>query len=263
MGRVDLLRYDLATAEKLPVIRRLLGSAPPTPCLDVGSGTGDLTVAVFPEAAPVAVDAWLPNLDSIRREHGGQARLLAASGDCLALRGGAIGTLLCSEVLEHIDDDRAVIAELARVLRPGGRLVVTVPCLYFGIDTYLRLLRVRSVHDFPGPERHVRRGYRESDLRELFGAAGLEVEEVVYLFKPFAKLAIDIVAAAHLVYQRVVHRRRQWTWSDVATPAMSNSAAFRAYRLLYPLLSSLSIFDRLFRFRGGFGIAVRATRRAG
>ena len=40
---------------------------------------------------------------------------------------GAFDRVIASEVLEHIPDDRAAIAELARVLRPGGTLAVTVP----------------------------------------------------------------------------------------------------------------------------------------
>lgn len=38
--------------------------------------------------------------------------------------------VICSETIEHIEDDSAVIAEIARVLRPGGALVMTVPNLW-------------------------------------------------------------------------------------------------------------------------------------
>ena len=37
--------------------------------------------------------------------------------------------VVCSEVLEHLDDDLAAVRELGRVLKPGGTLAVTVPCL--------------------------------------------------------------------------------------------------------------------------------------
>lgn len=259
MARLDILKYDLATAEKLPVIQDLLRDAA-GPFLDLGSGTGDLTAEAFVRRPAIAVDSWLPNLLGARRDFGAAIRPVQAHGDSLPLSDGTIGTVLCSEVLEHIENDTAVVREIARILRPGGHLILTVPSLRFGVDTYLRFLRIRTVHDFPGPEQHVRRGYREGELREMFGSAGLDVEEVVYLFKPFAKLGIDLVAAAHLAYQRVVHRRTQWTWSDVVEPGVQNGVVFRVYRLVYPLLRGLSRLDRLFRLKGGFGIAVRARR---
>jgi SAM-dependent methyltransferase len=39
----------------------------------------------------------------------------------------SVGTVICSEVLEHIPDDRQALVELTRVLRPDGWLIVTVP----------------------------------------------------------------------------------------------------------------------------------------
>jgi SAM-dependent methyltransferase len=39
-------------------------------------------------------------------------------------------TVLCTSVLEHVDNVEEAIAEIARTLRPGGRLVITVPFLY-------------------------------------------------------------------------------------------------------------------------------------
>jgi SAM-dependent methyltransferase len=45
----------------------------------------------------------------------------------LALPDGAVDLVICSHVLEHVERDRDALAELARVLRPGGRAVIVVP----------------------------------------------------------------------------------------------------------------------------------------
>ena len=52
---------------------------------------------------------------------------VAADITALPFGDGAFDAIVCSHVLEHVDDDRAAMAELARVLRPGGWLVVLVP----------------------------------------------------------------------------------------------------------------------------------------
>lgn len=39
-------------------------------------------------------------------------------------------TVLCTSVLEHVHDAEAVVSEIARILKPGGRLIITIPFLY-------------------------------------------------------------------------------------------------------------------------------------
>jgi ubiquinone/menaquinone biosynthesis C-methylase UbiE len=62
----------------------------------------------------------------------GPAGLPQVVGSALALpvRSASADLVLCSEVLEHVGRPESALEELARVLRPGGRLVLTVPFLY-------------------------------------------------------------------------------------------------------------------------------------
>ncbi len=55
------------------------------------------------------------------------AAAVRADAYCLPFDDGAFDVVIAAEILEHIPDDRAAIAEAVRVLRPGGRLAVTVP----------------------------------------------------------------------------------------------------------------------------------------
>lgn len=109
-------------------------------------------------------------------------------GDAAALpfAAGSFDALLCIHVLEHVAQDRAAIAELRRVLKPGGWAVVSVP---------LRL--DRPTHEDPavtdpaerarlfGERGHVR--YYGADFRERLQAAGFAVE-----MDPAAGLAADL-----------------------------------------------------------------------
>ena len=58
---------------------------------------------------------------------GGRALALLGDAHRLPFPDGAFDAVILSEVLEHIPDDRHAIAEVARILRPGGTLAVTVP----------------------------------------------------------------------------------------------------------------------------------------
>lgn len=72
-------------------------------------------------------------------------------------------TVLCSEVLEHLDDDVSVLAQLADAVRPGGRLFLTVP---------MRAELWTAVDDAVGHRRRYEAGQISGRLRAL----GLEVE---------------------------------------------------------------------------------------
>lgn len=52
---------------------------------------------------------------------------LIGDATCLPFADGAFDAVICSEVLEHLPDYHAALAEMCRVLRPGGRLCITVP----------------------------------------------------------------------------------------------------------------------------------------
>jgi SAM-dependent methyltransferase len=75
--------------------------------------------------------------------------------------------VIAAEVLEHLPDDALAMAELARVLRPGGMLVVSVP--RFGPELVNWALS-REYHEVPGG--HIRI-YRRSQLRHRLASVGL------------------------------------------------------------------------------------------
>lgn len=95
------------------------------------------------------------------------------TGDVVALpfADGCFDRLVAAEVLEHVEDDAAAVAELARVLRIGGRLAVTVPRL--SPERVCWALSA-SYHAPAVPGGHVRI-YRRSQMRRLLEGAGLRV----------------------------------------------------------------------------------------
>lgn len=93
----------------------------------------------------------------------------AVTGNALTLpfADGTFDRVIAAEVLEHIPPDTVAMAELARVLRPGGTMAVTVP--RWGPEVVNWALS-SDYHNVPGG--HVRI-YRRTDLVERLEAAGL------------------------------------------------------------------------------------------
>jgi SAM-dependent methyltransferase len=100
--------------------------------LEVGCGFGWVTEALL-ATAPIrwtGVDRSAAMLTAVRSRPALPAhRVLLADARRLPFADGAFDKVLCNGVLTHIRDDRAALRELARVLRPCGRLVVSMNSL--------------------------------------------------------------------------------------------------------------------------------------
>jgi 2-polyprenyl-3-methyl-5-hydroxy-6-metoxy-1,4-benzoquinol methylase len=104
----------------------------------------------------------------------------------------AYDVVVCADVLEHIEEDDRVILHLARALKPGGVLLVTSPSVPQPRHLALVAWRERRIGFDPSDYGHVRAGYSEDRLREMFEAAGLEVESVRRTFGPAGTLMFDL-----------------------------------------------------------------------
>lgn len=118
-------------------------------------------------AASVSSRAHDPNRD------GQLGHAVAADATALPYADDSFDRIIAAEVLEHIGDDTAAIAELARVLRPGGTIAVTVParaaervCWALSSDYHAPAV----------PDGHVRI-YSSAELRAKLAAAGLSVSD--------------------------------------------------------------------------------------
>ncbi len=150
--------------------------------LDAGCGEGRHTFALCRTACRVfALDRDLTSLRKAqyvlremnkRGESRGASLLLRGDGLRLPFGDGAFHKIICAEVLEHIADDRAAVAELVRVLRPGGQLAVTVPTP-FTEWVYGRLSR----QYFRTPGGHIRI-YAPRALCRILTEAGLRIYDV-------------------------------------------------------------------------------------
>lgn len=159
-------RYHAWIAEQM---RGFLGSR----ILEVGCGTGAITQHLLASGATVVgVDLREDYLQVCREAFDSTERFTAArcdvqSAEFVGLQKHGPDTVVCANVLEHVEDDRLAIGNMASVLPGGGNLIVVVPALRWLWGTLDEALSHR-------------RRYEPQGIRDALEDAGLEVVVIRY-----------------------------------------------------------------------------------
>jgi len=233
--------------------RILAGWLPgPGRSLDVACGGGDFAWALALRGdRVVGLDRDREALALARTVRPHVAGVDLVEGDALRLpfRDGSFDLCLCNSSVEHFDDDEAALREMARVLRPGGRLVLTTDAFPRRLTRLARWLPDRWLKpELRGPGRqarameyhrrqhHVVRYFTPETLAAKLRGAGLAVQEVrSYVSGALPRFAFEL----HLLLRGL---------------SFYNSTSQR----LYPAWSLLSRFDA--RRGEGYGVAALASK---
>ena len=167
--------------------------------LEIGCGAGNLLLrAAVRGSYPVALDLATQALNFVRsRLQEAQSGLEAprdfmciqSIGELLPLASGSFECILLSEVIEHLEAPQISIKEAARVLRSGGRLLVTTPNYRSLWPLMERTVDMLNMAPKMAGEQHVSR-FHPASLKHLLTEAGLNIEYfgTIYNLSPFLSL---------------------------------------------------------------------------
>ena len=175
-------------------ILRSLELPPDALLLDLGCGTGANLNFLSSYGRAVGLD-WGA---AAARYASARTSVPVFRGDVktLPFKTNSIDLITAFDLIEHIDDDVQCARELARVCRPGGFVMVTVPAFAWMWG------RQDTIN-------HHKRRYRGPDLAHLFTDQGMEIRKFTYL----NTLLFPVVAAVRL-FRRVVPERNGELVSD-------------------------------------------------
>lgn len=128
-------------------------------------------------------------------------RILRGASERLPFPGETFDLLLSHEVIEHVADDREAVEEMARILRPGGRLVLFCPNRGYPVETHgifwrgrYRFGNIPFVNYLPRRLRnrlapHVR-AYSRADLERLFAGLPFELVSRTIIFGAYDNVIV-------------------------------------------------------------------------
>ena len=208
------------------LIRRLVDPPQGAAILEIGCGTGH-NLAMLGEFGAVDALELDEEARAVAEERLGREVMKSPLPELSEVASRHYDLIGAFDVIEHIDDDRAAIHSIAARLKPGGRLVVTVPAHQW----------MWSAHDIVN---HHKRRYSKSALRALIESSPLRLDAIGY----FNSLLFPVAVA-----ERMSSKLRGKDDADLKLPpAPLNAAlesAFAAERHLIgrvPLPPGLSLF---------------------
>jgi SAM-dependent methyltransferase len=114
-GKRDLVRYWIGRVAPLQ---------PDDLLVDIGAGTGQLISEVASTCRAVGIEAHPQGLAIAATR---TVRLVQASIEAVPIASGTAAVITALDVIEHVEDDAAALAELHRIARPGGLVILHVP----------------------------------------------------------------------------------------------------------------------------------------
>lgn len=97
------------------------------PIIDVGAGGGHLVDRIATSHEGRLVVGVEPSAALVKAAHSAGGQIVRAAGEALPLAPSSVGCAIAERVLQHVDDVPAVLAEMDRVLGPGGLLLLADP----------------------------------------------------------------------------------------------------------------------------------------
>jgi ubiquinone/menaquinone biosynthesis C-methylase UbiE len=203
--------------------------------MEVGPGSGVYLPTLAASAAEVVAtdieDAYLSRLEPLLASYP-NIRLVKDDITRSNLSSSSFDLILCTEVIEHIRDSRAALAEMRRLLRPDGTLILSTPQRYSPLELCAKLAFLPGIIDV------VRLIYREPiletghinlmtkrTLHDQLNEAGFCIRET-YTAGMYLPIVAEAFGNSALAIEKALERRLRntrlewllWTQSVVAAP---------------------------------------------
>lgn len=259
--QLRLFGMTLKKKQKMDLLLRLLGTPAATErllLLTNGDNNGAMnymfrerggrwTWGEFEEAPIAEMEAFLAE------------PVVHVSTDRLPFEAGAFDTVVVIDVHEHLADSSPLNGELWRIIRPGGRIIVTTP----NGDPSKPAVRIKNLLGMTKETYgHVRDGYTIPELRAMMSGVGFVPGADGHYSNFFTEM---VELGINLAYVKVLNRRKTGG-ADHGHAAIAPSSGeqvrkvektLKLYRLIYPFTRAASSLDLLLNpFRVGYAVAV-------
>ena len=176
---------------------------------------------------------------------------------------GAFDRVVVIDCHEHLEDPAAFTRELARITKPGGKVIVSVP----NGDEKMLAVRIKNLVGMTKEKYgHIVTGYGVPDMERMLAAAELKPAGSSQYSKFFTEM---LELSINFAYVKVLAKKKKGETDDgVIAPQSEDQLkkvekTYKVYRLVYPVFRTISFLDALLFFTKGYAVVVSADRAQG
>jgi SAM-dependent methyltransferase len=166
-------------------VNKFLESEKMTRVLELGSGLSPLVNRIN----HIVYSDLSLNALKILKQRSGSGLYVVADATNLPFKPGIFSHTVCSEVLEHIENDRCVLREIATVMKPSGCFIITFPhrkAYFAGDDRFVGHLRRYELSEMISKLQHS--GFQPIDIKKILGPVDkVTICVIIYIFSMFQK----------------------------------------------------------------------------
>ena len=258
--QIEMFRRSIKKQQKLTALLALLGETKDKKCLLVtcGDNNGALNWYFRQHGGEWTwADVSGENNDQISRLL--NEPVYAFKDDDFPIPGGQFDCVISIDVLEHLRQALPFLRELRRVLKPGGKAVVTVP----NGDERLLANKIKwRLGMTPEVYGHTRAGYTVAELSDALRKSGLE-PKVTGGYSRFMTEMIEL--AINFGYVRVLAKRHGGAQPGHIAPVSAgelktHGLAYKMYSFFFPIAQAISLLDNLLPARTNNAVIVSAQK---
>jgi len=178
---IDQQTHEMADFPyKWPVISKLIPKTPNLTILDYGTGSGIVMAEmkkINPKSKYIGMDVSKSGLKMAKKRHKTSKFYEVKDGGRLPLKDKSVDFILAADVIEHAFYTEKLLSELSRVLKPGGKILLSTP--YHGLIKNLIIVIVGFEKVFNPTEAHIR-FFTKKSLFPMMEKVNLKIEKYGY-----------------------------------------------------------------------------------
>lgn len=248
-----LFRKSPLKRDKVAALLSVLGPVEGKRCLDLGSDNGVVSLLLRQQGGSWAsADLTPETVEAIRSLV--ETDVHPVAEDKFPFADGEFDVVVVADMIEHVEREAAFVAELARVLKPAGRLIVNTPHVR---NTALRRLRLR-LGQTDEKHGHLRPGYTRDSLASLLRDR-FEVGETKTYTKAFSE---TVDTAMQFALESLGKTGSKKGVVVTGGDLDRHAKLFTVYSAIFPFVWLFSRLDALLPWNEGYRLLLVATRKA-